>query len=362
MSASLRIKDVIPGVHRVRAKIAGGRLAEYWYAWRGGPRILVVQARSDAELAARVADASAEAVVAYKALVTPKAAKQFVSGLITLYLDSAEYRRLADRTRRDIRYHLDTVRRDLGEMETKALEAPRARGVLISWRDKYKSTPKTADNRLEVLSKVTRWAYDRGEIVANPLASWPRLYRVDRADIIWRLPDLATLFRGQPRPFRIAVRMALLTGLRLGDLVRLSWQDVGMTQITLATNKSRGKSVVTIPITPRLQKLLAVIGRKDIGTVLTHSHGLPWTTAGLQTAMQRAKMGKPSIKHLRHHDLRGTSATWMVRNGFPLSDVAIVLGWKPERVANIARRYVTGDEVAKGVMRRYQGNKRASVM
>lgn len=362
LNGSLRIRSALPGVHRVRASISGNRVAEYWYAWRGGPRILAVHAKSDADLAIRVATAFPEAASSYKALVRPKPDKQFLAGLIGLYLDSGEYRRLSERTRRDIRYHLDTVRRDLGEMETKALEAPRARGALISWRSRYQDTPKTADNRLEVLSKVTRWAYDRGELASNPLSSWPRLYRVDRADIVWTQGDLATLFKGQPRPFRLAILLATLSGLRLGDLVRLTWKDVGTHAITLATNKSRGRTVVTIPITPRLHALLQVIGRKDVGVVLTHSHGLPWSTAGLQTAMQRAKRGKPTIKHLRHHDLRGTGATWLVRSGLPLSDVAIILGWKPERVSNIARRYVTSEAVAKGMLTRLEKNKRARIL
>lgn len=47
----LRTRNMLPGVHRVRARLAGSQIAEYWYAWRGGPRILAVKARSDAELA-----------------------------------------------------------------------------------------------------------------------------------------------------------------------------------------------------------------------------------------------------------------------------------------------------------------------
>lgn len=347
---------MLPGGHRVRAKLAGDRVGEYWYAWRGGPRILAVQARSDAELSRKVAEATPAALEAYKALVTPASADDFLSGLIVKYLDSAEYKRLGVRTKRDIRLHLDVVRKDLGDMEVKALGADKARSVLITWRDCYKDKPRTADNRLDCLSKVTRWAYDRGLVSRNPLDRWPRLYKANRADIIWTMSDLALLFRGQPRPFRTAVLLAALTGLRLGDLVRLSWKDVGKDAITFSTSKT-GRTV-TIPIRPSLRRLLAVIGRKDVGAVLTHSHGLPWTAAGLQTAMQRAKKGKPSIKALRHHDLRGTGATWLVRAGLALSDVALVMGWKPDKVATIARRYVTSEEVAKGMLARIEKNKR----
>ncbi len=30
---------MLPGVHRVRSKLASGQVAVYWYAWRGGPRL-----------------------------------------------------------------------------------------------------------------------------------------------------------------------------------------------------------------------------------------------------------------------------------------------------------------------------------
>jgi integrase len=93
--------------------------------------------------------------------------------------------------------------------------------------------------------------------------------------------------------------------------------------------------VVIIPITPKTRAILKQIGRKDVGAVLTHSGGKPWTGWGLQTAMQRAKeLG--NIKGLRFHDLRGTAATHFPRQ-LPLADVARIMGWTPQRVDAIAK-------------------------
>src|SRR4051795_907812 len=30
----------LKGIHKVRAKLAGGAAGTYWYAWRGGPRLI----------------------------------------------------------------------------------------------------------------------------------------------------------------------------------------------------------------------------------------------------------------------------------------------------------------------------------
>lgn len=369
MTGSLRIKDMLPGAHRVRAKLSGGRVAEYWYAWRGGPQILKVVARNVAERDRLVAAATPAAADLFRQNVTPKANTQFLAGLITVYLGgdepgklepAAEFARLGVRTQSDVRKALDVVRRDLGELEVKALEAPKARGFLIKWRDRYKATPKTSDERMSALVRVLKWAHDRGDISINPLTNWPRLYRSNRAEKIWTKEDLIKLLKGAPPEFRTAVLLAAQTSLRLADLVRLTWADVGEEAITLMPNKSKRKGrVVTIPITPKIRAILAKIGRKDVGAVLTHSRGKPWTGWGLQTAMQRQK-DERGIEGLTFHDLRGTGCTNLVLAGLPPADVTIIMGWSPNKTDSILRRYVTGEAVARGMLMRLRKNKAGS--
>lgn len=347
---------MLPGVHKVRARLANGGSAEYWYAWRGGPRILSVKGRSDAERDRLVAERAADAVLAYRQAISPASSDHHLSGLVERYLTSGDYSRLAERTKSDLRKTLDVVRKDLGEMPLKALAAPGARQILIGWRDKFKDTPKTADARLGALALVISWAHRRGDLERNILEKWPRIYRVDRAEMVWSKAELIRLLKGADADFRRAVLLAAFTGLRLGDLVRLTWANVGEDAITLGTGKSRGKRFAVIPMTAKTKALLRQIGRKDIGAVLTHSKGAPWTAWGLQTAMQRAK-ARSNIKALRFHDLRGTAATHFVRAGLSLTDVATVMGWTPNKVEGIARRYVTSEAVAAGMLERIKRNK-----
>jgi integrase len=350
---------MLPGVHKVRVKLAGGP-AEYWYAWRGGPRILTLRGRSDADLERLAQERFSEAAAAYRKAVAPQRADEFLSGLCVKYEESAEFKKLAPRTRADLKRHLSVVRNDIGVMALEALKSDGARKALLDWRDRYKSTPKTADAYLGALALVLSWAKKRGDLATNPLEKWPRLYSVNRAEAIWTKPDLIKLLKGVKPEFRRAVLLAAFTGLRLGDLVRLSWADVGQDAITLATAKSKGKRVVVIPITPKTRAILKQIGRKDVGAVLTHSGGKPWTGWGLQTAMQRAKVDR-GIKGLRFHDLRGTAATHFARH-LPLADVARIMGWTPQRVDAIAARYVTAEAVAAGMLKRLGKNKSGAVL
>lgn len=348
----------MPGVHKVRAKLAGG-VAEYWYAWRGGPRILAVKAKTAVDLEKLVAANAAAAISKFKTLVEPPAAADFVSGLVAKYLASAEYARLSIRRKNDLAIHLSVVRDGVGQMPLEALKATGARKALLDWRDTFKAHPCTADGRLGALALVLGWAKERGDIPANPLEKWPRLYAVDRAEVIWTKADLTKLLKGADADFRRAVLLAAFTGLRLGDLVRLTWADVGEKAITLATSKSKGKRVAVIPIIPQTKAILKQIGRKDVGAVLTHSRGKPWTGWGIQTAMQRAKTAR-GIKGLRFHDLRGTAATHFVRAGLPMADVASVMGWAPDRIGAIARRYVTSEAIGEGMLERLSKNKRGA--
>lgn len=355
LRSGVRTSRMLPGAHRVRAKVAGG-VAAYWYAWRGGPIILKLKARSDAELDRLIDQNLAAAAEAYRRAVKPPPADAFLASLIVKYLDSAEYRQLAKRTKADLARDLAVVRAGLGEFPVEGLKADGARKELLEWRDNFKATPKTADARLGSLALVLAWAKKRGDIPGNPLEKWPRLYSVNRAEVIWTKADLIKLLRGADADFRRAVLLASFTGLRLGDLVRLTWADVGKDAITLATNKSGGQRVALIPITPKTRALLTQIGRKDVGAVLTHSRGKPWTAWGIQTAMQRAKTSR-GIKGLRFHDLRGTAATHFIRCGLPLADVALIMAWTPERVGNIARRYVTSEAIAAGMLKRIGENR-----
>lgn len=362
MPASLRPRDMLPGIHRVRASLSRGRVAEYWYAFRGGPQILKAVARSDDELAREVAKLSGDAGAKYKDMLHPAPAKQFLGGLIETYLQPGEdgkvshFKVLAPRTVKDIRKALDVVRIDLGEMETQALSAKGARKAILQWRDRYKATPKTADARMEALARVLRWAREAEEIAVNPIEEWPRLYKVNRADVVWTRPDLIKLLRGAPKDFKLAVLVAVFTGLRLADLTKLAWKHVGEDAITFATGKSNGRRVVVVPITPKLRGVLNLIGRKDVGTVLTSSRGEPWTGSGLQTAMQRRKK-EAGISGLRFHDLRGTAATHFIRAGLPVVDVALIVGWDREKTAALAS-YVTAEAVAAGMLERLRKNKR----
>lgn len=142
---------------------------------------------------------------------------------------------------------------------------------------------------------------------------------------------------------RAPIRFALMTGLRLSNIVGLDWSRIDMKarQITfqVKSRKPGGKQHV-LPILPDMLVLLANQGPQDKGAVFRYQ-GKPigsWTRAW-RTALRRA-----GIVDFRWHDLRHTAASWMVQAGQPLDVVQDVLGH--EDIAT-TRRYAHRDTDAK---------------
>jgi integrase len=374
LKGTLTTKELLPGVHRVHRTLSDGGMAAYWYAWRGGPLILKAVAPNALALSHKITGLFPAALAAYQDLIGPKPDGVFLAGLIQKYLSSAQYARLAPRTQSDYRRALDVVRDDLGTMELRALEARKALSVLMDWRDKYKGSPKTADDRMGALSLVLEWARKRGDIPENPLREFPRLYRVNRAEMIWSDDHLDLLLsKVKTKEGRLAIRFAAYTGLRLGDLAALAKSAVKPDVIVWQTAKSGGKRTVVIPITDEIDQILGELPDRtetNTTTLLITSRGKPWTTFGLQTTLQKAKQAVAEehfkktgeatspIHHLRFHDLRGTAVTRFVKAGLKPQEVALIMGWAPERVENIKNRYVTDEASAKGLRVRLTAAKR----
>jgi len=161
-----------------------------------------------------------------------------------------------------------------------------------------------------------------------------------------------------------AINLAAATGLRKGDLIKLPWTAVREKSIVWQTGKSRGRKTVVIPMTPQLKAALAAIPMRGV-TILTSSDGLPWKApgSGLASAIRRARLaviehvqkvhgpGAPDpLEGLRLHDLRGTAATFFLQAGIEEKEVADLLGWDVERVHEIAKRYVSADAIAEGML------------
>lgn len=351
----------VTGMWTATKRLADGSVSYYAYAFKGGPLIAKGKgaskddARADLERILSLPETMAKFAAAKDVqVIRPAPSVNYIDGLVTAFLKSPEFHRLKPVTQRDYRSYLETFRKEFGDWRTALFEDPRIAQDMADWRDAAPGA-RTGDLRMSVVSRLFSWARSRGITNARPTDAIERIHKADRSDLIWTPADLEKLLSASPEPLQWAIRLAVETGLRKGDLIALPWSAVSDLSIRWRTSK-RGKDTI-IPVTPALRDLLAIIPRKS-PVVLTSSTGRPWTSTGLDTAFGRAR-DKAKVTDLRWHDLRGTAVTRLAGTRLTLRDIARIIGWSEARVEAIMARYVSADALAAEMLARMGGEQGA---
>lgn len=315
----------LKGIAKVKAK---GK--DYYYAWRGGPRL-------------RGEPGSPEFQKSYNEAIesrrTPDASR--LRALVTLYKGSTDFTNLAASTRKQWAPWLDRISTHFGGLRIAMFDRPeKIRLDIRKWRSKWADKPRTADYGMQVLSRVLSHGVEIGKLASNPCEGIKQLYDADRSEIIWTESDIAQLKRFCSPDVAQAVDLAAYTGLRLGDLLKLSWSHIRDDAIEMATSKSRKKREAVVPLYDALRETIADVPKRST-TILTNSRNRPWTRNGFGTAFNRAKhkAGMADLD-LHFHDLRGTAATRFYLAGLEDRVIAEIMGWEEEQVRRIIRRYV----------------------
>jgi len=329
------VKVNLKGIAKVTAK---GHT--YWYAWRGGPRL-------------RGQPGSPEFHASYNEAIEARRIPEpeRVRALVTRYRDSADYKSLAASTRKNWSPWLDRIASYFGDLRIAQFDRPeKIRKVIRVWRNKWANTPRTADYGMQVLSRVLAFSVEQGDIAGNPCKGIPQLYSSDRSEAIWTDSDIVALKQRCSPEMADAVDLASHTGLREGDLLRLSWTHIGDDAIVMATGKSRGRREAIIPLYDGLRRVIQRIPKRAT-TVLVNSDGRPWKVGAFATGFVRVKR-KAGLGDLHFHDLRGTAATKFYLANLSNREIAEILGWQEEQVDRIIRRYVGRTAATKALIQR----------
>ena len=214
---------------------------------------------------------------------------------------------------------------EFGTMPLAAVQDRRARGKFKEWRDTMADRPRVADYAWVVLARVLSVAKDRGTITLNVCERGGRLYEADRAEIIWTSDNITAFCNVASDELQFALLLALWTGQRQGDLIRLSWSQYDGKHIRLRQSngrKKKGKKRVVIPAGDTLRAALDERRpKKAEGTILRNTFGEPWTSDGFRTSWGKAceKAGLAD-QDLHFHDLRGTAVTRLALAGCDAAD------------------------------------------
>lgn len=328
-------KNPLHGLHVVKSK---GRT--YYYAWRGGPKIE----------AAPGTKAFLEEFIAAK---SPHIDGARFGGWVQKYKASEDYKGISDKTKSNWGPILDEIRDHFGALSVRLFANPKIRHDIRTWRDKWRNTPRSSDVRKTVLSRVCSYMVANGELMVNPCVGIENLYTSDRSEIIWTEVNLTALLAAASAQIGWVAKLAALTGMRQGDLLKLRWGNINDLAIEIKTGKSGFSRDAIIPITKPLRDLLAAIPKRAL-TVLTNTRKQPWGSgfgASWQTAIERAGL---KGRNLHFHDFKGTAVTNFYRASFTSQEIADIVGWEREAVENIINKYLKRDELLLDRIRRLE--------
>lgn len=337
----------LKGINTVHRKLAGGRTRTDYYYRKTGVRLagepgtpeFVKSYQEAARAPARPGEAGT------------------LAGLIRQYCASQQWARLADSTREIGRLNLRAVEDKWGATPLAHAQNPKSRAVFLRWHDKLaEAHPRAADNKLAALQRVLSWGLDRGLIDHNPLASFNRAYRSGRAELIW-LPDHVAAFEAVATPeITLALLLALHTGQRQGDLLRLPWSAYDGRAITLTQGKTRRR--VYIPATRALREALAATPRRAT-TVLTKPDGASWTKDAFYNAWRAAFLASGIGADLHFHDLRGTAVTMLSEAGCTVPEIATITGHTAASVNKILEVYLARTRtLAESAIAKFEAHRR----
>ncbi|SFG09367.1 Phage integrase family protein [Novosphingobium sp. CF614] len=318
------------GLHVVSKLRKGGR-RWYVYAWRGGPCIH----QQDGARPVITPEILALQQQALQSSFGP--AGDDVDALIADYEASPDFTGRRESTRKGYRLWLTRISQRFGSTPIAAFEDRRMRGDIIAWRNQWAHQPRTADTAAGMIAILLNWAVENGRVEINVAAGIRQLHAVNLADLVWEDRHWQAVRAIEQFPGHImdALTLASLTGLRMGDLVRLDWSQVGEKAIIVEKTRKRGGRAV-IPIYPELRQWLDARSITT-GTVLLNSRKRAWTENGLKTVWQRHK---PKGFDRRIHDLRGTFVTMLAVKGLTDEEIARIVGWTAKRIGQIRARYV----------------------
>lgn len=313
------------GVHKVNRKLASGAAVTYYYAWRGGPRIL--------------AEPNTDAFVIEFAKLTrtrpASAGKDTVGALVKTYVASEAYKGRKDSTRKGYDWAIDRIEAEYLDMPLSIVNSKGFRKDVLKWRDEnFAETPRAADLIVAVFGMILAFGVDREDLDRNPLERVSKLADSSRREIIWSDDQIAKFKAAAPARMVLAMELARWTGQRQGDLLRLTWTAYDGTHIALKQGKTG--ATVKVKIAAELKKLLDAQKRTAV-TIITNRKGRPFST-GFGSSWGKA-MRAAKVTGVTFHDLRGTFITLAHRNGASIKEIAEVSGHTEKDAERIIRKH-----------------------
>jgi integrase len=248
------------------------------------------------------------------------------SSLLLKYQGSADFKGLKPNTKRLYHAYILALRERYGSMSLKAMEHKGIRTEFLDWRDKLIAQGKaaTARNLLKFSQTLFQWGEERNILDVNRLRGMKQLYRSNRSENTWEPAAIGMILSGARPIVGHAIRLALWSGQRQGDLCKAKWSDIKNEALIVEQQKTG--AIVGLPLIGGFRLFLDSLP-KESAYILNSSLGTPWEESSLRQAWSGAVAGCGQDKTgNRFHDLRGTTITTLADMGASEAQIASISG------------------------------------
>lgn len=225
--------------------------------------------------------------------------------VLTLYEQEAQHLRSPDTAK----HHA----RRIGQW-CEGRRASEARAVAAEILDDLRSVyaPATLNRSLGALKRGLRLAFERGRTAEDYSAHIKRLPENNAREVYLDIDQVRWIADRASANVRAAIWIALLTGCRRGEVLKIQPGDIGADTILIRSGNTKTLKTRTVPIVPALRPWLAQLP-------------LPINYEGLKTGFRRAREAA-RMPEVNFHDLRHSCATILLSLEVPLDVVRDILG------------------------------------
>lgn len=271
-----------------------------------------------------------------------------IDALVTSYVASTRWEKLAPRTKADYRKVLDFLRDKIGKRDVSTITRPLA----IEARDGNRHRARFANYVVQVLSVLCEHAIDVGWRKTNPVRGTKLLALGDGWEP-WPAKALSAYRSVATGEARWVWEVCYWTGQRIGDVLRMRWDhievdDEGDEGIRVKQGKTAAE--VWVPILPECRAILDEIPRRGF-TILARADSRPISYRAATLAVDKARKAS-GTNGLVLHGLRANCASELYERGATDAQVQAITGHKSAAQARKYGRGASQKRLAKEAMSR----------
>lgn len=155
------------------------------------------------------------------------------SALIASYKSSPEWHELGERTRAEWSRDLARIDKAWGKLAVVGLKPKH----VLQLRDRHADTPAAANNLIKCPSAMITWSIPRGWRTHNLCAHIKKL-KIGAGYAPWDWADIEHFRKHARGDLWQAAALALYTGQRLSDVLKMRWDDIENGLIAVVQNKT----------------------------------------------------------------------------------------------------------------------------